>query len=296
MMNIKVANLVKNYQRFCALDHVTLQIGSGVFGLLGPNGAGKTTFMKILTTLLRPTSGEVFINDRDIVSAPHYVRQNLGYLPQDFGFYRGLNAWELLDYVGAMKNIPRIGRRQHVEQVLEQVNLINDAKRKVGGYSGGMKQRLGIAQALLGNPELLIVDEPTAGLDPEERIRFRNLLARTAMQRTVILCTHIVADIEASCNQVAVMNKGRIIFNGTLDDLVRQAHHKTWEMEILPTEYDAIEKRYMVVSSRPLNSKMILRVIAAENPLGRGGAVTPNIEDGYVAVMANAHPKMEMAQ
>lgn len=285
-MNVKVEHLTKDYGKFRALDDISLDIGTGMFGLLGPNGAGKTTLMKIITTVLRPTSGHVMAAGQDVMRDPHTVRQNLGYLPQDFGFYKSLNAYELLDYIGTMKNIPRQHRRQQIDNVLEQVNLHRDAKRRVGDYSGGMKQRLGIAQALMGDPVLLVVDEPTAGLDPEERIRFRNLLARISGQRTIILSTHIVADIEASCNQVAVLNRGRLRFDGTPAELIAHAQDKVWEIEINPAEYEHIEQRYAVISSRATNGRMMLRLIADENPLGRGASLQPGLEDGYVAVMA----------
>jgi ABC-2 type transport system ATP-binding protein len=261
---------------------VSLNIGPGMFGLLGPNGAGKTTLMKIMTTLLRPTSGKVVIDGLNIDTDPHALRQKLGYLPQEFGFYKGLNAYEMLDYIGAMKNLSREQRRKQIEHLLEQVNLTNDAKRSVGSYSGGMKQRLGIAQALMGDPALLVVDEPTAGLDPEERIRFRNLLARISGQRTVILSTHIVADIEATCSQVAVLNRGRVVFSGTPDDLVARAEGHVWEIEVSATEYDLVERQYTVIAPQ-----MILRVIASENPLGRGKQIQAGLEDGYVAVMSH---------
>lgn len=285
-MDVKIRQLVKNYGKFCALDTVSLTMGSGMFGLLGPNGAGKTTLMKIITTLLRPTSGQVIVNGWDVMRDPHRIRQHLGYLPQDFGFYKGLNAYDLLDYIGMMKNIPHQQRREQVERVLEQVNLTQDAKRRVGSYSGGMKQRLGIAQALMGDPELLVVDEPTAGLDPEERIRFRNLLARISGQRTVILSTHIVADIEASCNQVAVLSRGKLVFAGTPGELVAQARGKVWEIEIVPTEYEQLEQRHTIISSRAGDGKMVLRLISEENPLERGTITQPGLEDGYVAVMS----------
>ncbi len=285
-MNVKVEHLAKDYGKFRALDDISLDIGTGMFGLLGPNGAGKTTLMKIITTVLRPTSGLVMVAGQDVMRDPHTVRQNLGYLPQDFGFYKSLNAYELLDYIGTMKNIPRQHRRQQIDNVLEQVNLHRDAKRRVGDYSGGMKQRLGIAQALMGDPVLLVVDEPTAGLDPEERIRFRNLLARISGQRTIILSTHIVADIEASCNQVAVLNRGRLRFDGMPAELIAHAQDKVWEIEINPAEYEHIEQRYAVISSRATNGRMMLRLIADENPLGRGASLQPGLEDGYVAVMA----------
>ncbi len=285
-MDVQIVDLVKDYGKFRALDHVSLRIGSGMFGLLGPNGAGKTTLMKLLTTLLRPTAGRVVVDGQDVAAQPGYVRQRLGYLPQEFGFYKSLNAYDLLDYVAAMKNLPRAQRRQQVERVLEQVNLTKDAKRRVGGYSGGMKQRLGIAQALLGDPQLLVVDEPTAGLDPEERIRFRNLLARISGQRVVILSTHIVADIEASCTQVAVLNRGQVAFDGMPDELIARAQGKVWEIEIAPGEYEQIEQRYTVISSRTVSGRMVLRVVADEFPLGRGEALAAGLEDGYVAVMS----------
>lgn len=294
-MDIQIVDLVKDYGKFRALDQVSLQIGSGMFGLLGPNGAGKTTLMKILTTLMRPTSGQVMIAGRAVESDPHAIRQQLGYLPQEFGFYKSLNAYELLDYIGSMKNLSNERRRGEIDHLLRQVGLTNDAKRRVGGYSGGMKQRLGIAQALMGDPELLVVDEPTAGLDPEERIRFRNLLARISGQRTVILSTHIVADIEASCTQVAVLNRGRIVFNGTPAELVAQAQGKVWEIEVSSTEYEMVEQQHTVISSRAVNSQMVLRLIAEENPFGRGAALQPGLEDGYVAVMSSLQTPREMS-
>ncbi len=285
-MDVQIVHLTKDYGKFRALNDVSLNIGSGMFGLLGPNGAGKTTLMKIITTLLRPTSGQVVVEGHDVERDPGAVRQVLGYLPQDFGFYKSLNAYQMLDYIATMKNIPRGERQKQVEMVLEQVNLTRDAKRKVGGYSGGMKQRLGIAQALLGSPELLVVDEPTAGLDPEERIRFRNLLARLSGQRTVILSTHIVADIEASSAHVAVLNRGSVIFNGTPSELVGKAQGKVWEVEISPAEYEQIEKQGTVISSKAINGTLQLRLVAEENPLGRGQHVSPTLEDGYVAAMS----------
>jgi ABC-2 type transport system ATP-binding protein len=207
-MEITITRLTKHYGKVRALEEVSLQIGGGMFGLLGPNGAGKTTLMRIITTLVPPTAGKVSVGGADVMKDPGSIRQQLGYLPQEFGFYKSLNAYEMLDYIAVMKNIPPKQRKSQVNNVLEAVNLQNTALRRVGGFSGGMKQRLGIAQALLGDPQLLVVDEPTAGLDPEERIRFRNLLARLSRERTVLLSTHIVADIEASCSGMAVLDRG----------------------------------------------------------------------------------------
>jgi ABC-type multidrug transport system ATPase subunit len=285
-MDVKISNLVKDYGNFRALDHVSLNIERGMFGLLGPNGAGKTTLMRIITTLLPLTSGQVAVSGRDVMRDPGFVRQHLGYIPQDFGFYKSLNAYELLDYIGAMKGLPRAERQRAIKTLLEQVNLTKDAKRRVGGYSGGMKQRLGIAQALLGNPQLIIVDEPTAGLDPEERIRFRNLLTHLSGQRTVLLSTHIVADIEASCSAVAVLNRGKLVFNGTPDQLLRRAQGYVWQLEVELREYEQLESAYKVVASRSVNGYLQVRVVAPENPLQRSTPSEAGLEEGYIAVMS----------
>lgn len=285
-MDIQIVDLVKDYGKFRALDHISLQTGSGMFGLLGPNGAGKTTLMRIITTLLPITTGQVTVGGVDVMHDPGFVRKNLGYIPQDFGFYKSLNAYELLDYIGTMKGLSRTERQRQVAALLEQVNLTKDAKRRVGGYSGGMKQRLGIAQALLGDPQLIVVDEPTAGLDPEERIRFRNLLTHLSGQRTVILSTHIVADIEASCSAVAVLNLGKVIFNGTPDELVQRAKGHVWQLDIEPSEYSHIESAYKVTASRAINGRLQVRLVAPENPLGRSTPIEAGLEEGYMAVMA----------
>lgn len=284
-MEIVIDKLSKHYGAVRALDGVSLRVGGGMFGLLGPNGAGKSTLMRILVTLLAPTSGRVVIGGYDVMREPARVRERLGYIPQDFGFYRQLNAWEMLDYIGTMKRIPARERRRQVEAVLQEVNLIDVAKRRVGTYSGGMKQRLGIAQALLGDPDLLVVDEPTAGLDPEERIRFRNLLVRISGQRTVLLSTHIVADIEASCTELAVLQQGRIAYTGTPDGLAERARGRVWQVEVAPDEWDRLARELRVVSSRTVGNQLLLRVIADEPPLGRGVPVEPGLEDGYLATI-----------
>ncbi|MFW6136100.1 MAG: ABC transporter ATP-binding protein [Chloroflexota bacterium] len=284
-MEIKIQRLTKDYGRVRALEDVSLHVRGGMFGLLGPNGAGKTTLMRILTTLLRPTSGAVTIEGVDVLHDPGWIRQRLGYIPQDFGFYGRLTAFEILDYVGAMKNVPSSQRRKQVESVLEEVNLTEYAHRKVGGFSGGMRQRLGIAQALLGDPELLVVDEPTAGLDPEERIRFRNLLARLSRQRTVILSTHIVADIEASCSGVAVLNQGRLVYSGTPQALAAEAEGQVWQVEIPTEAWPSVEARYPILSSRVYDGRIQVRLLSAGTPPGQARLLEPGLEDGYVAVV-----------
>ncbi|MBN8635562.1 MAG: ABC transporter ATP-binding protein [Anaerolineae bacterium] len=294
-MKIEIIDLVKDYGKFRALDGVSLTINRGMFGLLGPNGAGKTTLMRVITTLMPVTSGQVSVGGIDVMRDPGFVRKNLGYIPQDFGFYKSLNAYELLDYIGVMKGLTRIERQKQVKTLLEQVNLTKDAKRRVGGYSGGMKQRLGIAQALLGDPQLIIVDEPTAGLDPEERIRFRNLLTRLSGERTVLLSTHIVGDIEASCSAVAVLNRGQVIFSGAPETLMRHANGRIWQVEIEPREYEQIESTYRVTASRTASGRMLVRVLSLENPLGRGIPVEPELEEGYMAVITATEKEADYA-
>ncbi|NOK63216.1 MAG: ABC transporter ATP-binding protein [Chloroflexi bacterium AL-W] len=289
-MPVSLTNLTKYYGNFCVLDHVSLQIEGGMFGLLGPNGSGKTTLMRLLATILRPSAGQMFIDNIDVLRHPARIRAQLGYLPQDFGFYKRLTAYETLSYIATMKQIARAERHQQIRQVLEQVNLIDVARRRVGGFSGGMCQRLGIAQALLGNPPLLIVDEPTAGLDPEERLRLRNLLVRLATQRTVLLSTHIVADIEASCTALAVLNQGRLVFTGTLTDLVEQARGRVWQVETTPEQWEQLHADLRIVSSRSSGAKMLLRVLADDLPLAGATSVEPGLEDGYMAVMHGVRP------
>lgn len=284
-MDVTTHDLNKDYGAVRALDHVSLHISGGMFGLLGPNGAGKTTLMRILATLTLPTHGRAIIGGVDVARNPAWVREHLGYIPQDFGFYKTLNAYELLDYVATMKNVPRAARRRQVETALERVNLTQDAHRRVGTYSGGMKQRLGIAQALLGDPELLVVDEPTAGLDPEERIRFRNLLAQIARRHTVMLSTHIVGDIEASCTAVGVLSRGRLIFQGSPQMLTAAAQGKVWQVEAEAGDVAYFEDQYSVLASVATGRCVQLRLLSSSSPTSDAQPVSPTLEDGYVATM-----------
>lgn len=284
-MDIEINKLVKEYDDFRALDTVSLDIKSGMFGLLGPNGAGKTTLMRVIATLLPVTAGTVRVGGVDVMQNPAAIRQNLGYIPQKFGFYPQLNAYETLDYIATMKGLSRTERHEQIEALLAEVNLLDAAQRRVGGYSGGMKQRLCIAQALLGNPSLLVVDEPTAGLDPEERIRFRNLLVRISGERTVLLSTHIVADIEASCTALAVLHRGCKIYQGTPESLREQAAGQVWDVTVQPDEWEHFQQHYRITRSRPAEGITHLRIIAPENPQGRGTPATAELEDGYMAVI-----------
>lgn len=283
-MEITVENLTKDYGQFRALDHISLHITGGMFGLLGPNGAGKTTLMRILATLLLPTSGRVEIGGFDVLRQGASIRQRLGYLPQEFGFYPSLKAFELLEYIAILKNVPSNQRKVQVETVLAEVNLLEQAQRKVGTFSGGMRQRLGIAQALLGNPELLIVDEPTAGLDPEERIRFRNLLARLSKRSTVLLSTHIVADVEF-CNGVAVLEQGKLVFSGSPAELAARARHAVWQVKVPVERWPEVERRYTVLATQVADGMVQARLLASAPPLADAQSLPPRLEDGYVAVI-----------
>lgn len=289
-MEILLEDLTKEYGRFLALDRISLHIAGGMFGLLGPNGAGKTTMMRILATLLAPTRGKVEIGGFDILRQGASIRQRLGYLPQDFGFYPGLKAFELLEFIAILKNVPPRQRKTQVEAALTEVNLLEQAHRKVGAFSGGMRQRLGIAQALLGNPELLIVDEPTAGLDPEERIRFRNLLTRLSERSTVLISTHIVADVEF-CKGLAVLEQGRLVFSGSPDELADRARHGVWQVEVPLEQWPEVEKRYPILATRVGDGKVQARLLAGSPPLADAQPLAPRLEDGYVAVIQN-HQKI----
>lgn len=256
-----------------------------MFGLLGPNGAGKTTLIRILSALQQPTEGEVRFQGVPIHKNPDALRAQMGYLPQFFQVYPQLSGYEFLEYIAVMKGMTnRKGRQAAIERLLKQVNLTVDAHKKVRTYSGGMKQRLGIAQALLRDPQVVIVDEPTAGLDPEERVRFRNLLAQFSLQRTVILSTHIVADIESSCRQVAVLNNGVLALSGDLKQLQQRAEGRVWEAEVTEQEYASIH-HLPVVSARRVDRDYHIRLISDEQPFPQAYTVSPSLEDGYLSLI-----------
>src|SRR5216683_2868336 len=296
-MEIKIYHLNKIYRGGVhALVDVDLSIPSGMYGLLGPNGAGKTTLMRILAGILRPTSGSLQVgeHDGDTERGRTAIKRILGYLPQDLGMYPDLSAREFLDYIGILKGMDeRKIRQQRVEELLEVVSLANVANRKLKTYSGGMKRRVGIAQALLNDPRLLIVDEPTSGLDPEERIRFRNLLSDLGGNRTVLLSTHIVEDIAQTCQNLAVMKSGQVVFQGTAADLLRDTHDKAW---IITTQGIKPEGSFTVVSTLNMGAAVQYRVVGELSPRAGAVAVAPTLEDGYVWLMrdrrapANAIP------
>jgi ABC-2 type transport system ATP-binding protein len=269
-----------------ALRGFSLELGPGVLGLLGPNGAGKTTLMSILATITRATEGKVTWNGSDLAANPDALRAVLGYLPQDFGVYPNLNAVEFLQYLAAVKGLDAATSRRRIDELLTLVNLTEVRKRPLGGYSGGMKQRVGIAQALLNDPQLLIVDEPTAGLDPEERVRFRNLLSELSGERIVILSTHIVSDVEATATDIALISQGTLVAHASPEELLRQVEGKVWESVVSSVELNAAKQRYLISSTARRSDGVHVRVLSATPPAGAQPAA-PNLEDAYLYCLAN---------
>jgi ABC-type multidrug transport system ATPase subunit len=286
---IEITTLTKTYRGgVTALNGISLDIGMGMFGLVGPNGAGKTTLMRILAGLLRASSGRViaFGHDMSTAGGRMAAKANLGYLPQELGLYPNLNAFEFLDYMAILKGVTDSPeRKRQIQEVLEKVRLTDVAKRRLKTYSGGMKRRIGIAQALLGNPRLLIVDEPTAGLDPEERVRFRNLLADMALERTIILSTHIVEDISQSCSDLAVMRAGQVIFRGSPSDLIERARGHVWT---ITSSGERPNGGVTLVSTLQMANGVQYRVVGDPEPRYHAAPTEPSLEDGYMWLMQSA--------
>jgi ABC-type multidrug transport system ATPase subunit len=283
---ITVSQLTKTYgKKVQSLRGVDLEIGSGMFGLVGPNGAGKTTLMRILAGLLRPSSGKVTVLGNDVTTSRGKlaIKSVLGYLPQELGLYPDLTPLEFLEYVAVLKGVSDKAKRQkQLAETLELVGLTGDARRKMRTFSGGMKRRVGIAQALLGSPQLLIVDEPTSGLDPEERVRLRNLLAEMSAHCTVILSTHIVEDVSQSCNDLAVINLGQVLFRGSPGNLIAQACGRVWN---LLTNGERPDPGLTVVSTMQIQDGIQYRVIGMPTEGSKAVLVEPTLEDGYIWLM-----------
>ena len=282
-IELRIENLSKTYQNGVkALDNVSLTIPAGMYGLLGPNGAGKSTLMRTLATLQEPDSGRVTLGDIDVLKQKDELRHRLGYLPQEFGVYPRVSAQDMLSHIALLKGITNTKQRKDaVGWMLKRVNLYDERKKALTGFSGGMRQRFGIAQALIGNPQLLIVDEPTAGLDPGERNRFYNLLAEIGEQVIVILSTHIVQDVTDLCTNTAIINKGQVLYQGRPQDAISQLNQRIWQISIAKNELADYEQRYQVVSSRLVGGRRLLHVYSA-SPLGDGFAPSaPNLEDAF---------------
>jgi len=287
-MRLMVEGLSKMYRGGVqALRGVNLALRPGVLGLLGPNGAGKSTLMRILATITQPSAGRVVWDDADIAKDPDALRTVLGYLPQDFGVYPNLSAIEFLDYLAAVKGIPADAARRRISELLALVNLADAARRPLGGYSGGMRQRVGIAQALLNDPKLLIVDEPTAGLDPEERVRFRNLLSELSGERIVILSTHIVSDVEAVATEIAILAQGQLLAHGAPEELLERVNGKIWEVVVPSGELPALRAKHLVSSTAHRSDGVHARVVADAAPGASARALEPSLEDAYLAVLVS---------
>jgi len=290
-MELEIRNLSKTYANgVVALDGVTLRIPPGMFGLLGPNGAGKSTLMRILATLQECDAGSVFLDDIDVLDEKDEVRRLLGYLPQDFGVYPKVTAYELLDHFAQLKGLAnRARRREVVDGLLQQTNLFEVRDQRLGTFSGGMKQRFGIAQALLGDPQLIIVDEPTAGLDPQERVRFHNLLSDIGQDKTVILSTHIVSDVADLCANMAIINKGHVLLCGEPAKLIEGIEGKIWARFVSKPELLAFQKRHTVISTRLLSGRPMIHVYAERYPGDDFEPVHPTLDDVYFATIAGRH-------
>lgn len=278
---LHIQGLVKNYGKFCALKHLDLKIEPGMFGLLGPNGAGKTTLMRIVTTLIPASQGKIKYDDLDWKDTQQ-VRQIIGYLPQKFSLYKHIRVQEALLHIATLKGVT--DKEETVHSILEKVNLLEQKNKKIGELSGGMVRRVGIAQAMIGKPKIIVVDEPTAGLDPEERIRFRKLLRGLGKDSIVIISTHIVEDIESTCNQVAVLKQGNLIASGTIDDIAHAAKGKVWEIFVSQEQFYDQADQWEVISSHKIENGFQMRVISESQP-PHGREVTPTLEDGYLYLM-----------
>lgn len=294
-MELLIDGVGKSYRgKFWGLRNFSLALKPGVLALLGPNGAGKSTLMRILATITKPSEGKVTWDGVDIVRSPDAVRMVLGYLPQDFGIYPNLNAVEFLEYLAALKGLSGKVARQRIQELLRVVNLFDARKRPLGSYSGGMRQRVGIAQALLNDPQLLIVDEPTVGLDPEERVRFRNLLSDLAGERIVILSTHIVSDAEATATEIAVINQGRLLKHAAPEQLLQAIEGKVWQWVIPSAELQAKRQQWLISSTSRRSDGVHVRLVADVAPGEGATAVVPSLEDAYLYLLAAVNGNAEM--
>ncbi len=283
-MKLEIQNVSKRYNRNkYGIKEYSLAIERGILGLLGPNGAGKSTLLKMIATINKPTNGSILLNKNNIIKDPNYVRKQLGYLPQDFGVYPNLNAYEFLTYMAALKGVGGPHLKKRIELLLEGLNLTEVATKPIGSYSGGMKQRIGIAQALLNNPKLLLLDEPTVGLDPEERVRFRNLIVELANDCIIILSSHIVSDIDTIADKVAIMKDGQLLSLGTQDFITNQAKNKVFETEVSKDQLQFFKNKYVILNTIRKKDSMLVRYISEDT----NTSSTPcqyNLEDAYLYI------------
>lgn len=283
-MEISIDNLTKNFGKTKALDNISLKIGQGMFGLLGKNGAGKTTLMRTIATLINKTQGEITVCGVPVEKSAQ-VRKIIGYLPQEFSLYPKMRVFDVLDYLGVLSGMSKKERKTSIDKVLEEVNLSQYRKAKVKVLSGGMKRRLGIAQAILHNPKVLIVDEPTAGLDPQERIRIRNLLCDLAKDRIVILSTHIVEDIQSTCEDIAILDNGKILYKGRVNELIKSAQNHVFTIRTSREQSEIIKSQFKVTAMVVSGEDITLRLVSEEKPFPEALVSEPTMEDAYMYLL-----------
>lgn len=282
-MELYIENVSKQYGKNAwGLRDFNLRLEPGVLGLLGPNGAGKSTLMRIIATITRPTHGAIFWNGADIAKQPDALRRVLGYLPQDFGVYPNLSAVEFLTYISAVKGLNQAQARRRIDELVQLVNLTEAAHRPIGGFSGGMRQRVGIAQALLNDPQVLIVDEPTVGLDPEERARFRNLISDLAGERLVLLSTHIVSDVEATATSIALIEKGQLLRHALPEELLQAVEGRVWGWLVSSSELTDIKTRHLIVNTTRRADGVLARIVSDSAPHPSAEPLQANLEDAYL--------------
>ncbi len=279
-MELKIDRVTKNYGNKIACDRLSIKLSRGVYGLLGANGAGKTTLMRMMCGVLNPTSGSISYDGIDVSSEDY--RDILGYLPQDFGYYPEFTAQDFMMYIAALKGLPKNRAKEKTAELLELVSLKNEAKKKIKTFSGGMKQRLGIAQAMLNDPKILVLDEPTAGLDPKERIKFRNIISRMGADRIILLSTHIVSDIEHIANTILVMKNGQLIHEGSLEDIISVIRGKVWECTVDSRTADELSEKYPVINTRNDGGKVFLRLVCDDKPCENAAGAEATLEDLYL--------------
>ncbi len=286
-MKLTIKHLSKQYRRdIWGLREFDLEVGPGVIGLLGPNGAGKSTLMRMLATITQPSEGTIKWNDVDIVRSPDTLRAALGYLPQDFGIYPNLSGREFLEYIAAIKGLDGNAARRRIDELLVVVNLVDAAKRPLGSYSGGMKQRVGIAQALLNDPQLLIVDEPTAGLDPEERVRFRNLLSDLSGERIIFLSTHIVSDVEATATEIVIIHKGRKLLHAAPEKILQSLDGQVWQWVVPSEALVALKQKHIISGTVRRQDGIQVRVVSETAPSADAQPIAPSLEDVYLQLVS----------
>ncbi|UCX06155.1 ABC transporter ATP-binding protein [Shewanella glacialimarina] len=299
-MQLDIQSLGQQYQSGknvkLAINALSLKVEPGILGLLGPNGAGKSSLMRILATITKPTSGKILWNGQDIVRSPQVLRHELGYLPQYFGVYDQLSAVEFLQYIASLKGLSKSNANQVIDELIDKLNLTHAAHMPLKGYSGGMKQRIGIAQALLNDPKLLIIDEPTVGLDPHERANFRQLLTELAGDRCIIFSTHIVSDIESIANSIAIMNTGQLIQSDTPSSLLQKMANKCWQLTTDFNELKHIQHEFIVSHSVRKEDKVELNIVADHCPDARAIARTPSLEDAYLYFTSRQQPQAGLAR